>query len=1576
MPQSVSFPTSSYTGTYNAKIAANVFNQWNTDVKNANAALAVGAPIAAPPPIPLGFTPSSNIPGVTAYKYVGGQYYGWGPGTNYQPQAMSSQGALYGGGSVPANATVIGNNVPMGAGGGGSIGTTPILNEISPFILPQPSYSPVTSGLILGNGSYTGYVGGGGVGAFHPGYINPLSNDVIGTNIQEFGEGGGYGIVSPVWGSPYSPLAYSSGISPSTVGSSFLYGAPPILFPELGGLPAATLNESATSEPTFANIPDYTSIEPTFASFPPIAIGGEFGDFTRSDLGGQADLAPPSPFQSMDFSGIAQQAYESWLSGPSIDQTFASWLPPPPEMPEFQIPPLDQTFANFLPQPIEPPANFPIPSIDQRISNWISGNTSPTQGYPNAEQVPFIEPAFIPQGPGIAVSPSDVQSAAPGTEATQIPGAEQLPFPTGFDYSGAPYADMGVTPATVPDVAAPPPNVFAEPGPFGADTLYQGGYGQPTPDYTLAPPKPFSKAEQFVTQVGDKTTIAQIAAKTGHPLDAQGEYWLGQAKDMPIDLSQPLAAQMQRNILNAPDAGRTKETVAEKAVAKYNETVAEQARAAGITPAQVQQAVMDAASDVQQDRAEGPGAYWPAFTTTPTMGGEALAPFMLPGPQPTQPGIGTNIPPRPPADIPTAEIPYNNAGAAPPAAYDLGAGFGPAAPPPSFSYSDLPYSFYTQPPSGYGGGSETQQPGGYPPTIEAGEPTFAQQPIPGLMDNLASTLGNLITPWQPPIQAPPDVFADMADQLGIGNINDYRNIRTVPWENMPKVGTLSQEDESGGFHYPPSELDLRNNPDLTDLASNTDWSKFNPQPSQNIDYAYPLGGYGGGSPTEQATNFVGIPNLPYGPWAVPAEPPNTLGESLGLSSISSVQASPMQNPSPMDTDTESLMDELLFPHTDWSAFNPTPSQNVEDVRPTPEPGPIQAGYRYIPGMFGEIDPYNFSSAPFPQGGYGGGGFPDQGLMFPDYGGFTPYEPNPVAADYNQFIDYIQNLGRSSDWSKFSSANFYDPSIVTQTEDMRSGYIPAAEPDSKDFRWDTAPLPGQGEQIAEPEGYDFGKQGYGGGALPGPYKGEYGGLYPAPLEPPGVGLPVPEEEAPGVSPQTVPTGPGQPPLPTTDPWATAYGDQGGVAATPPNVYSAISEAWPGSGPAPMSSTLDAEAYHDIAAQEALAPGKSFGSGPGQVNWKGVSESLQDIISQGKTLFEQLNPGYAVRAISGHREGATQAQHASATGAIDLAIYPIDSNGNITGPMVPYTGADTTGLYTQLAQINYSVMQDQYPELQQNFNWGGFFSSSGQHGLANPQTGALNPDLMHFDLGGQAYGGRAGITEAYGKLGAGDYANLGASSQAMTSGLTGLASTANPGDQLPFPTTQTAPNYYFGPSQSAPSAALTAPEAVNALNTVGANLGVSPSALAMVAMEESAGQTTNQTGSYKGLFQENLGGGLAPFTSPTLQQDAPTQIRNYQNWWNSYAITQQLQAIGLQDLSGFTVPQQAALIQAFQLAPNHAAEIVLNVLTGNYNIPATTSRQAPDLGNKSFGYMSGTTYLPRYVGGLGAWGGPPQ
>ncbi len=107
-------------------------------------------------------------------------------------------------------------------------------------------------------------------------------------------------------------------------------------------------------------------------------------------------------------------------------------------------------------------------------------------------------------------------------------------------------------------------------------------------------------------------------------------------------------------------------------------------------------------------------------------------------------------------------------------------------------------------------------------------------------------------------------------------------------------------------------------------------------------------------------------------WGVSTAALPDMAGQLGLGDVSNAKYSDFNLPGyilnrdPRGEFPESEGD--LLPNTDWSKFNPAPSSNVEDLRP-PE---IQAGYSYIPGTFGEIDPYNFSSAPYPAGGFGGG----------------------------------------------------------------------------------------------------------------------------------------------------------------------------------------------------------------------------------------------------------------------------------------------------------------------------------------------------------------------------------------------------------------------------------------------------------------------------------------------------------------------------------------------------------------------------------------------------------------------------
>jgi hypothetical protein len=97
-----------------------------------------------------------------------------------------------------------------------------------------------------------------------------------------------------------------------------------------------------------------------------------------------------------------------------------------------------------------------------------------------------------------------------------------------------------------------------------------------------------------------------------------------------------------------------------------------------------------------------------------------------------------------------------------------------------------------------------------------------------------------------------------------------------------------------------------------------------------------------------------------------------------------------------------------------------------------------------------------------------------------------------------------------------------------------------------------------------------------------------------------------------------------------------------------------------------------------------------------------------------------------------------------GPSDLQI--IDPHGRA----LPNSGKDSSGLYTELARLNYGEMQARHPELANRFNWGGYFNAGGR-GLADPATGEGRADLMHYDLQGHMpY--RGAITEQYKKLGA--------------------------------------------------------------------------------------------------------------------------------------------------------------------------------------------------------------------------------
>lgn len=126
---------------------------------------------------------------------------------------------------------------------------------------------------------------------------------------------------------------------------------------------------------------------------------------------------------------------------------------------------------------------------------------------------------------------------------------------------------------------------------------------------------------------------------------------------------------------------------------------------------------------------------------------------------------------------------------------------------------------------------------------------------------------------------------------------------------------------------------------------------------------------------------------------------------------------------------------------------------------------------------------------------------------------------------------------------------------------------------------------------------------------------------------------------------------------------------------------------------------------------------FGVTPGrQPDLAHVNPLLVQAVKQGASA---LPPGYTVEVNEGFNPNghvAGSQHHIPGMGALDVQIA--GPNG-----VVPNKGADTTGLYTQLAKGTYNAAQNL--GIADKLAWGGRFGTV---------TGGSTPDLMHFDLGG--------------------------------------------------------------------------------------------------------------------------------------------------------------------------------------------------------------------------------------------------
>lgn len=131
------------------------------------------------------------------------------------------------------------------------------------------------------------------------------------------------------------------------------------------------------------------------------------------------------------------------------------------------------------------------------------------------------------------------------------------------------------------------------------------------------------------------------------------------------------------------------------------------------------------------------------------------------------------------------------------------------------------------------------------------------------------------------------------------------------------------------------------------------------------------------------------------------------------------------------------------------------------------------------------------------------------------------------------------------------------------------------------------------------------------------------------------------------------------------------------------------------------------------------GQAMGFG-GNYKSAGVDPRLTDILN----TAAQRTGGYKVDAISGFRAGDPRL-HGQGL-ATDVQLTDLLSGKKLGN----YQDASSFGAYEKFAQTARAVQMEKYPELANDFRWGGYFS--GEKG----KYGAL--DTMHFDLGGSKTG----------------------------------------------------------------------------------------------------------------------------------------------------------------------------------------------------------------------------------------------
>ncbi len=199
--------------------------------------------------------------------------------------------------------------------------------------------------------------------------------------------------------------------------------------------------------------------------------------------------------------------------------------------------------------------------------------------------------------------------------------------------------------------------------------------------------------------------------------------------------------------------------------------------------------------------------------------------------------------------------------------------------------------------------------------------------------------------------------------------------------------------------------------------------------------------------------------------------------------------------------------------------------------------------------------------------------------------------------------------------------------------------------------------------------------------------------------------------------------GLPSLPGTNPFA-------GANATIPSNFTGTSPGLGASAVVRMQAAANQNAPSgDMIADVLAAKNASLTGQPLSFVGKyrtGVDPRLTDILNQAALR----TPGYNVQAFSGYRAGDPRF-HGQGLATDVRLVDP--STGKILNN---YQDPSTFRTYEQFAQNAKLVQMDKYPELNDQFRWGGYFSGG------KTRYGAM--DEMHFDLGGSKRLGMAGGT----------------------------------------------------------------------------------------------------------------------------------------------------------------------------------------------------------------------------------------